>query len=132
MPPCGDVPLSAFGSVDKLCLDAVRLLFAAAVPCDRRGDRLTALDEQCRACRELCCALCLCGGEEKPYSEHEHYGGQYDHYEHPEQTEFWAPPLTLGTTPYFFEEIRDMKKKADRFDVMDELLADDSLWVRIR
>ena len=66
-------------------------------------------------------------------SDHEGLcGGQYDHYEHPEETEFWAPPLTLGTTKYFFEEIRDLKKKADRFEVMDELIADDSLWQRIR
>ena len=59
-------------------------------------------------------------------------GGQYERYEHPEETEFWLPPITLGTTQYFYEEIRDMKKRADRFDVMDALTQDDSLWVRIK
>lgn len=59
-------------------------------------------------------------------------GGQYYRFEHPEETRYFFPPLSLGTTQYFFEEIRDMKKKADRVDVINSLLADDSIWQRIR
>ena len=59
-------------------------------------------------------------------------GGQYYRFEHPEETKYFFPPLTLGTTKYFFEEIRDMKKKPDREAVMDALLADDSLWERVK
>ena len=56
-------------------------------------------------------------------------GGQYAYFEEPEKSEFYFPELSLGTTQYFFEEIRDMKKKSDRKAVMDALIADDSLWV---
>jgi hypothetical protein len=56
-------------------------------------------------------------------------GGQYSRFEKPEETRFYFPPLTLGTTRYFYEEIRDKKKKADRLDVMDRMLADNSLWI---
>lgn len=56
-------------------------------------------------------------------------GGQYLRYEKPEETRFYFPPLTLGTTCFFYEEIRDKEKKADRQDVMERMLADDSLWV---
>lgn len=35
----------------------------------------------------------------------------------------------IGTTKYFYEELRDKTKKADRQSVMVELLADDELWV---
>jgi predicted metal-dependent phosphoesterase TrpH len=56
-------------------------------------------------------------------------GGCYSRYEEPENTPFYFPPLTLGTTQYFYEEIRDRKKKPDRKAVMDAMLADDSLWV---
>ena len=59
-------------------------------------------------------------------------GGQYIRYEHPEETEYYFPPLTLGTTKYFFEEIRDMEKKPDRKAVMRNMLADDTLWERVR
>ncbi len=59
-------------------------------------------------------------------------GGQYERYEHPEETKFFFPPLTLGTTRYFWEEIRDNKKKPDRQQVMAEMLADDSLWERAK
>ena len=59
-------------------------------------------------------------------------GGQYERYEHPEETEFFFPPLTLGTTEYFWEEIRDNKKKPDRRRVMADMLADDSLWERAK
>ena len=56
-------------------------------------------------------------------------GGQYLRYEKPEETRFYFPPLTLGTTRFFYEELRDKKKNADRQDVMQRMLADDSLWV---
>ena len=59
-------------------------------------------------------------------------GGEYSRYEHPEETEFYFPPLTLGTTKYFYEEIRDLKKKPDRLAVMDAMLADESLWERTK
>lgn len=59
-------------------------------------------------------------------------GGQYYRFEHPEETKYYFPPLTLGTTKYFFEELRDRKKKPDRKEVMDALLADDSLWERVK
>jgi hypothetical protein len=66
-------------------------------------------------------------------SDHEGLcGGQYDHYEHPEETEFWAPPLTLGTTKFFYEEIRDAKKSPDRRAVFESMLADESIWVRAK
>ena len=66
-------------------------------------------------------------------SDHEGIlGGEYCHYEHPEETEIWFPPCTLGTTKFFFEEIRDAKKNPERVKVIDEMLADDSLWERIR
>ena len=56
-------------------------------------------------------------------------GGQYTRYAEPEKTKYYFPPLTLGTTKYFYEELRDQKKKADRQSVMDALLADDELWI---
>ena len=59
-------------------------------------------------------------------------GGQYSRYEHPEQTPYSFPPLTLGTTKYFWEEIRDNKKKPDRQQVMADMLADDSIWERAK
>ena len=55
-------------------------------------------------------------------------GGQYARYERPEETHFYFPARTLGTTKYFFEEIRDKRKKPDRKAVMRELLANDELW----
>ena len=55
-------------------------------------------------------------------------GGQYYRFEHPEQTKYFFPPQTLGTTKYFFEEIRDVKKKSDRKEVMKELLDNDDIW----
>ena len=56
-------------------------------------------------------------------------GGEYSKYEKPEETIYYFPPTTLGTTKYFFEEIRDVKKKPDRLAVMDELIENDELWV---
>ena len=66
-------------------------------------------------------------------SDHEGLcGGEYLRYEHPEETEFWFPPLTLGTTAFFAEELLNNKKHPDRFAVMDEMLADASLWERTK
>ena len=45
-------------------------------------------------------------------------GGQYERYEHPEETEFYFPPCTLGTTEEFFREIMLGKKASDRADVL--------------
>ena len=59
-------------------------------------------------------------------------GGQYYRFEHPEQTRYFFPPLSLGTSKYFFEEIRDMTKKPDRVEVINSLLSDDEIWERIR
>ena len=59
-------------------------------------------------------------------------GGQYYRFEHPEETKYFFPPLSLGTTKYFFEEIRDMKCSSDRRDVMDEMLKNDSIWIRTK
>ena len=56
-------------------------------------------------------------------------GGQYIRYAEPEKTKYYFPPLTLGTTKYFYEELRDNRKGADRQAVMDALLSDDELWV---
>lgn len=51
-------------------------------------------------------------------------GGEYSKYEHPEDTIFWVPPLSVGTTEFFFDEIRDMKKNPDRQKAFDEILSD--------
>ena len=57
-------------------------------------------------------------------------GGQYYRFEKPEETKYFFPPRTLGTTKYFFEEIRDKKKKSDRKQIMQELIDNDELWQR--
>lgn len=59
-------------------------------------------------------------------------GGEYGRYEHPEETAFWFPPLTLGTTRFFFEEIRDMKKNPERCKVLRNMIEDGSLWERTK
>ena len=46
-------------------------------------------------------------------------GGQYIRYEHPEETRYYVEPLSLGTTEYFFGEIRDRKKNPDRKAVIE-------------
>lgn len=64
-------------------------------------------------------------------SDHEGMcGGQYPFYEHPEETEFWIPELSTGTTEYFFREIRDKRKMPDRASELEKLIADESAWVR--
>lgn len=66
-------------------------------------------------------------------SDHEGLlGGEYARYEHPEETEFWFPPLSLGTTEFFFNEIKDMKKNPARGEIFRALLENDSLWERTR
>ena len=66
-------------------------------------------------------------------SDHEGIlGGEYIHYEKPEESPIWFLPCTLGTTKFFFEEIRDAKKSLDRDKVFAEMLANDSIWQRIR
>ena len=57
-------------------------------------------------------------------------GGQYYRFERPEESKYFFPPRTLGTTRYFFEEIRDKKKKPDRKSVMQQLLDNEELWQR--
>ena len=59
-------------------------------------------------------------------------GGQYYRFEHPEETKYFFPPLSLGAPKYFFEEIRDMRLKDDRDEVIDSLLSDPEIWERIR
>ena len=56
-------------------------------------------------------------------------GGQYSRFEDPQATHFYFPPLTLGTTKYFYEELRDNQKKADRVAEIDRLLSNDALWI---
>ena len=55
-------------------------------------------------------------------------GGNYVMTDEPPKNKYYFPPQTLGTTKYFFEEIRDKKKGTDRKEVMDELLSRDELW----
>lgn len=59
-------------------------------------------------------------------------GGQYERYERPEETSFYFPPCTLGTTEYFFRELYTRKKEADRAAVMQALLDDASLFERVK
>ena len=70
------------------------------------------------------CDLYVSGGDDHSSL----LGGQYYRFEHPEETKYYFPAGTLGTTQYFFEEIRDKKKKPDRKAVMKELIDDDELW----
>ncbi len=68
--------------------------------------------------------LYVSGGQD----HHGLLGGQYSRFEDPEESVYYAPPLTLGTTKFFFEEIRDKKKDPNRAKVFAELLGDESLW----
>ena len=74
------------------------------------------------------CDLLVSGGDDHSGL----LGGQYYRFEKPEETRYFFPPLTLGVPEFFYEEIRDMKKKPDRRDAMDELLSDPEIWERIR
>ncbi len=59
-------------------------------------------------------------------------GGQYARYENPESCSFYYPPRSLGTSKFFYEEIRDMKKGAERVKIIDELLADETIWIAVK
>ena len=49
-------------------------------------------------------------------------GGQYERYEHPEETEFYLPPTSVGTTEFFFREIKNQKLSPDRASVIRDIL----------
>ena len=49
-------------------------------------------------------------------------GGQYARYEHPEETEFYLPPTSVGTTEFFFREIKAQKLSPDRPAVIRDIL----------
>ena len=55
-------------------------------------------------------------------------GGEYSRYEHPEDTIFWLEPLSAGTTEFFFNEIKNMRKSPERQKEFDKLLSDESIW----
>ena len=55
-------------------------------------------------------------------------GGNYKVGEHPKGSKYYYPCGSLGTTKYFFEEIRDAKKKPDRNEYMKSLIDDESIW----
>ncbi len=61
-------------------------------------------------------------------SDHEGLcGGQYSRYEDPTKTRFYKPELSMGTTKFLYEEIRDMRKSQDRKDYIKELLKENEL-----
>lgn len=49
-------------------------------------------------------------------------GGQYARYEHPEETEFYLPPRSVGTTEFFFREIKEGRLSPDRASVIRDIL----------
>lgn len=51
-------------------------------------------------------------------------GGQYARYEHPEQTPYYFPECTLGTTKDFFGEIRDGHLSEGRAELIRDILRD--------
>ena len=55
-------------------------------------------------------------------------GGSYNPGEHPVGHRHYYPPRSLGTTKYFFEEIRDARKKPDRSEYIMSLIDDNSIW----
>ena len=50
-------------------------------------------------------------------------GGQYARYENPRESHHYAEPLTLGTTKFFFDEIKTRTLSKDRDAVLREILA---------
>ena len=118
---CVAHPKGQLGSVDQLVrwgLDGIEV-WHSMLDANMRREALTLARKY---------DLYVSGGE-----DHEGLcGGEYSRYEHPEETIFWLPPLSVGTTKYFFEEIRDAKKKPDRADVMDAMIADSTLWERTK
>ncbi len=56
-------------------------------------------------------------------SDHEGLcGGQYARYERPEETPWYAPPCTLGTTEAFFREVKQRRLNPERKKFIEELL----------
>ena len=56
-------------------------------------------------------------------SDHEGLlGGQYQFYEHPEETQFWLPEGYAGTTKEFFDEIKTRKLMPDREKYIDKCI----------
>ena len=56
-------------------------------------------------------------------SDHEGLcGGYYSTSEHPEETEFYAPELSLGTQEFFFREIKTRALSPDRDGVIEECI----------
>ena len=49
-------------------------------------------------------------------------GGQYARYEHPEETEYYFEPCTLGTTKAFFDEIKSGTRTAGRAEIIKSLI----------
>ncbi len=49
-------------------------------------------------------------------------GGQYARYEHPEETEYYFEPCTLGTTKAFFYEIKSGTRTAGRAEIIKSLI----------
>lgn len=114
-------PMPPYGSLDIAkalvgCgLDGIEVWHAMLKGADRRAALALAKEYD----------LYVSGG-----ADHEGLlGGQYDRFERPQETEYYYPPRSLGTTQYFYEEIRGKKKKDDRREVMDQMLADESLWL---
>ena len=114
-------PYSQMKTVPALCemgLDGIEV-FHPDLPIETRREALEAA---------LAHDLYVSGG-----SDHSGLcGGQYERYADPTATEFYFPPRTLGTTAYFFEELRDLTKKPDRRAVMQALLDDGGIWERAR
>ena len=66
-------------------------------------------------------------------SDHEGLcGGEYKRYEHPEDTQFWFPPLTLGTTAFFADELLARHKNPARRAIMRQMLDNAAIWERTR
>ena len=56
-------------------------------------------------------------------SDHEGLcGGYYSTSEHPEETEFYAPELSLGTQEFFFREIKSRALSPDRVGVIESCI----------
>ena len=49
-------------------------------------------------------------------------GGQYARYEHPEETEYYFDPCTLGTTKAFFDEIKSGVRMQGRANVIGDMI----------
>ena len=118
---CVAHPGSPYGDLDcidylvKLGIDGIEIWHGLLKGKERRRALELALEYD----------LYISGGEDHSGL----LGGQYSRYEKPEETRFYYPPCTLGTTKLFYEEIRDRRKSAQRAEVIKEMLADDELWI---